>query len=200
MLAGSLALWRRRRGVFQVTGAIVLNRVDVIAIHYCHQVGVSTASRPTRLFRAHIKLAAVLKRAGERVCFRRNHAASFVCVSDGVAEEMREHFPQLADRVLTIHNGVDTATFERGSRADEARAMRDALGIAEDQLVAAFVGSEWERKGLGPLIKALAAARGWDLLVAGGRRRAALQANGRRRGRWGGRALAGRYARCRAGL
>lgn len=168
MVAGSLALWRRRRGVVQATGAIVLNHVDVIAIHYCHQVGISTASRPTRLFRAHIKMVGILKRAGERVCFRRNRAATFVCVSEGVAEEMREHFPDLADRVLTIHNGVDTATFDPGSRRDQARAMRVALGIADDRLVAAFVGSEWERKGLGPLIQALASSPDWDLVVAGG--------------------------------
>lgn len=168
MVAGSLALWRRRRGVVQATGAIVLNHVDVIAIHYCHQVGISTASRPTRLFRAHIRMVGVLKRVAERVCFRRNRKGTFVCVSEGVAEEMREHFPGLAERVLTIHNGVDTATFEPGTRADEARAMRVALGIAEDRLVAAFVGSEWERKGLGPLIQALASSPDWDLVVAGG--------------------------------
>ena len=45
MLMGSLAVRRWRRGVVQATGAIVLNRVDVIAVHYCHQVGVVTPSR-----------------------------------------------------------------------------------------------------------------------------------------------------------
>ena len=39
------------RGVLQATGAIVLNRVDVIAVHYCHQVGPATPSRATRLSR-----------------------------------------------------------------------------------------------------------------------------------------------------
>src|SRR5271168_4824924 len=36
MLAGSLAVRRWRSGVVQVTGAIVLNRVDVVAVHSCH--------------------------------------------------------------------------------------------------------------------------------------------------------------------
>ena len=45
--------------------------------------------------------------------------------------------------------------------------MRRALAIGEQQLVAVFVGSEWERKGLGPLIRALANARDWTLVVAG---------------------------------
>jgi UDP-glucose:(heptosyl)LPS alpha-1,3-glucosyltransferase len=42
------------------------------------------------------------------------------------------------------------------------------LGIGEGRLVAAFVGSEWERKGLAPLLAALALAPEWTLLVAGG--------------------------------
>lgn len=168
MVAGTLAVRRWRRGIVQATGAIVLNRVDAIAVHYCHQVGVATPSRPTALFRTHIRIVGILKRLGERLCFRRNRSATFVCVSEGVAEEIREHFPELTDRVLTIHNGVDTETFAPGLRLPEARAMRAALGISEERLVAVFVGSEWERKGLAPLIQALASSSAWDLVVAGG--------------------------------
>jgi UDP-glucose:(heptosyl)LPS alpha-1,3-glucosyltransferase len=168
MLAGSLALRRWRRGIVQATGAIVLNRVDVIAVHYCHQVGTATPSRSTWLFRAHVRLAGALKRIGERVCFRVNRAAAFVCVSEGVAQEIHEHYPELASRILTIHNGVDLEAFAPGLRRVEARAMRLALDIPEKRLVAAFVGSEWERKGLEPLIRALALAPDWDLVVAGG--------------------------------
>ena len=39
LIAGSLAVRRHRRGVVQSTGAIVLNRIDVLAVHYLHQVG-----------------------------------------------------------------------------------------------------------------------------------------------------------------
>jgi UDP-glucose:(heptosyl)LPS alpha-1,3-glucosyltransferase len=168
VLAGSLAVWRWRRGVVQVTGAVVLNRADVIHVHYCHQVGPANPSRSTRLLRAQAKLARLVKRLSERACFRANSQASFVCVSDGVAAEVREHYPALVDRVITIHNGVDTDTFMPGRRVAEASALRARLEIPDGQLVAAFVGSEWERKGLGPLIQALALAPGWCVLVAGG--------------------------------
>lgn len=167
MIAGSLAVRRWRRGVVQATGAIVLNHVDVVAVHYCHQVGPANASRSTALFRGHVKLAAILKRLGERLCFRVNRAAAFVCVSEGVADEVREHFPRLAGRVVTIHNGVDVEAFAPDARREQARALRSSLRIAEEQLVAAFVGSEWERKGLEPAIRALALASGWTLVVAG---------------------------------
>jgi UDP-glucose:(heptosyl)LPS alpha-1,3-glucosyltransferase len=167
MLAGSLALRRRRRGIVQATGAIVLGSVDVIAVHYCHQVGPANPSRATALFRAHAQVVARLKRVSERLCFRANRSATFVCVSDGVAEEVRSHFPELAERVTTIHNGVDTERFAPGRYQVQAQALRRSLGIAEGRLVAVMVGSEWERKGLAPLIQALALAPAWDLVVAG---------------------------------
>lgn len=168
MLAGSLAVRRRRRGLVQATGAIVLNRVDVVSVHYCHQVGTATPSRQTWPFRLHIRIVKVLKQLGERLCFALNRSAVFVCVSEGVADEIRAHFPRLSGRVLTIHNGIDTGSFTPGLRARDARAMRASLGIAEDRPLAAFVAGEWERKGLRQLIEALALAPEWDVLVAGG--------------------------------
>jgi UDP-glucose:(heptosyl)LPS alpha-1,3-glucosyltransferase len=84
-----------------------------------------------------------------------------------VAEEIREHFPKQADRAITIPNGVDIDAFAPGSRAEEALALRERLNIAADRRVAIFVGSEWQRKGLEPVIQALARVRGWDLLVVG---------------------------------
>ncbi len=167
MLAGSLAVRRWRRGIVQAVGAIVLNEVDVIAIHYCQQVGPATPSRANWLFRLNAGVAARLGRLAERVCFRVNRPRRVVCVSEGVAEEIREHFPDLASRTMTIPNGVDTDAFAPGSRASEAAALREDLGIARERLVAIFVGSEWQRKGLEAAIRALREAPGWDLLVVG---------------------------------
>jgi UDP-glucose:(heptosyl)LPS alpha-1,3-glucosyltransferase len=168
LLAGSLTVRRRRRGVVQTTGAIVLNQVDAIAVHYCHQSGIATPARATWLRRRYIAAVTVLNKFSERLCYMIQRTATFVCVSDGVAEEIRTHFPAAADRVITIHNGVDTEAFAPGSRVQEAAALRERLGIADDRLTAAFVGSEWERKGLEPAIRALAQAPQWDLMVAGG--------------------------------
>ena len=167
LLAGSLAVKRWRRGVVQATGAIVLNQVDVIAIHYCHQVGPANPSRSGPLYRLNAIAASLLGRFVEHVCFRLNRPSRFACVSDGVAQEVREHFPRLADRVVTIHNGVDIDTFAPRAHTADARALRKAQSIADDRLVAAFVGGEWERKGLEPLIQGLALAPEWDAVVAG---------------------------------
>lgn len=166
-LAGTLALRRHRRGVVQATGAIVLGRVDVVAVHYLHQVGPVHASRASAVFRLHAALVSRMLAAGERVCFRANRAATFVGVSEGISQEVREHYPELREHVVTIHNGVDTEGFAPGVREADARALRGRLGIGEGRLLAAFVGGEWERKGLEPTIRALADAREWDVLVAG---------------------------------
>jgi len=168
LLAGTLAVRRRRRGVVQATGAIVLNRVDVVAVHYCHRVGVPTPSRSSWVYRLHARLAGALKRAGESLCLRAARAAAIVCVSDGVAEEMRAHYPWLGERVLTIRNGIDTDAFAPAAHRAQAAALRSSLALGEHELVAAFVAGEWGRKGLAPLLRALALADGWALVVAGG--------------------------------
>jgi UDP-glucose:(heptosyl)LPS alpha-1,3-glucosyltransferase len=167
MLVGSLAVWRWRRGVVQATGAIVLNRVDTIAVHCCHQAYTAMPGRPTRLFRLYGKAVGVLKRAGERLCLRLNPSARLVCVSEGVAEEMRTHFPSARERALTIHNGVDTSAFAPGVRESQAAVLRTSLNIEHERLLVAFVGGDWEHKGLRLAIEALADAPEWDLLVAG---------------------------------
>jgi len=168
MLLTSLLLRRWRRGVVLCTGAITLARVDAVAVHYCHQVGPTQTDRRDPLARLNGALTRAIKRRMERVAFAAGHARRFVCVSDGVAEEVRAHYPELAARVLTIHNGVDTDAFSPGARRADALALRRRLGLGEEGvLVAAFVGGEWDRKGLGPAIEALARAREWELLVAG---------------------------------
>ncbi|HEX4466476.1 MAG TPA: glycosyltransferase family 4 protein, partial [Solirubrobacteraceae bacterium] len=167
MLAGSLTLRRRRRGIVQATGAIVLNRVDVIAVHYCHRVGPANPSRASFAYRLHTRAIALVNRVAEWLCYRPRQAPAFVCVSEGVADEMRRFYPSTASRVRTIYNGVDTDLFRPGARRQDARGLRATLSIPADGLAAAFVGSEWERKGLAAAIRALALAPEWQLLVAG---------------------------------
>jgi glycosyltransferase involved in cell wall biosynthesis len=136
-------------------------------VHYLHHVGPTSPSRSTWLYRANARAAALLGVLAERLCFALNRPWRIVCVSDGVADEVREHFARQADRVVTVHNGVDTEAFSPRSRAHEAKVERARLNIDADRRVAIFVGSEWGRKGLAHAIEALAVAKDWDLLVVG---------------------------------
>jgi glycosyltransferase involved in cell wall biosynthesis len=167
MLAGTLAVRLWRRGLVLEMGAIVLNRVDMIAVQYCQHAGPATPSRASWPYRLNVKAAEVLGRVGERVIFALGRPARFVCASEGIDKEIREHFPKQANRTVTIPNGVDLDAFAPGSRLEEALALRASLELRGRRRLAIFVGSEWERKGLEPVIRALGLADGWDLLVVG---------------------------------
>jgi UDP-glucose:(heptosyl)LPS alpha-1,3-glucosyltransferase len=173
LIAGSLALRRARRGVVQSTGPLVLNGVDAMAVHYCHCAYTAAPERTGRAYALYDWAVGVIERGSEALGVRRNRSARFVCVSEGVADEVRRCFPAVAEHVVTIHNGVDVEEFAPGAGAEQGRALRSQLGIGPGGLLAAFVGGDWERKGLRPAIEALALAPGWHLAVAGrGRQRA----------------------------
>lgn len=79
-LLGSLVVRRRRRGIVLATGAIVLNGVDLVGVHYCQQVGPATPSRKGLLFRLNARISGPLGRVAERICFRFEDPRHFVCV------------------------------------------------------------------------------------------------------------------------
>jgi UDP-glucose:(heptosyl)LPS alpha-1,3-glucosyltransferase len=68
-------------------------------------------------------------------------------------------------RIHAIPNGVDRHRFRPDPEA--RRTLRDTLGYQQDELLALFVGGEWERKGLRFAIEALAEAPEWRLVVVG---------------------------------
>jgi UDP-glucose:(heptosyl)LPS alpha-1,3-glucosyltransferase len=170
-LAGSLKVWRHRQGVLHTTGAIIYNRADVATVHLCHH-GVhakinSLASRRSSFwYQANAWVAGHLSRLGERWCYRPTRLRHLVGVSRGVAREVQEHFPNLAESASVIPNGVDATIFhpDAGARAK----VRASLHLAEYDFVALFVAGDWEWKGLSLVIESVAKTPGCHLLVVGG--------------------------------
>jgi glycosyltransferase involved in cell wall biosynthesis len=166
-IIGSLITWRRRSGSVLSTGAIIANHVDWTAVHLCHHatntMEVSRMSRRTIWYRVSAWLADRLKAIGERFCYSPKRTGGLIGVSGGVAAELTEHFPDVPH--VTIPNGVSLERFHPDSwkRAQ----IRKRHCLAGNELVAVFVGSEWEWKGLKVAIEALAYAPGWTLLVVG---------------------------------
>lgn len=68
-----------------------------------------------------------------------------------VRDEILRNFPFPADRIHLVRNGVETAKLQGGDRS----VFRNRFGIAEGESLLLFVGSGWERKGLGFAIQAL---------------------------------------------
>lgn len=79
----------------------------------------------------------------------------FLPVSRGAECELKTHYAIGPAPVRIIPNGADTEVFRPVSAQDKAR-WRQANGVGTDDLVLAFAGGEWARKGLAFAIGALA--------------------------------------------
>jgi UDP-glucose:(heptosyl)LPS alpha-1,3-glucosyltransferase len=101
--------------------------------------------------------------------FRLRSARQIVAISRGGKAEIQQLYATPPERVSLVYNGVDLGRFHPDNRPRFGPAARDGLGLAAGSWVIVFVGSGFERKGLGPLIQGFAALndpRG-RLVVAG---------------------------------
>jgi len=140
-------------------GSIVPNRIDVASIHFCHAGFVATnnslAPRAApRLRQANTALSRVLALVGERWSYRTLRLRAFAAVSEGVAAEVTRHYPAIP--VTVTPNGVDVDRFRPDPEVRAALRLAEAVG---DGVVALFVGGDWDHKGLGIAIEAVAKAR-----------------------------------------
>lgn len=169
-LLGSLAVLRHGRGIVHTTGALVLNHADVSTVHFCHRAfhrrtGVRRAGRDSPGHRLNAAVAGWMARTAEVHCYRPHRTRRLAAVSGGLARELGELFPAMADAIQAIPNGVDTAEYSPDPAARSR--VRESWGVGDDTPVALFVGSEWERKGLEYAIGGVAGTRGWHMVVVG---------------------------------
>jgi len=122
--------------------------------------------------------------AAERRMFEHPRLRAVICNSDMVRAEIRRRFGTPAEKLHVIHNGVDLEHFHPRHAVGLRAAARAELGVATGEVLFAFVGSGFARKGLDAAIGALAACGNapYRLAVAGhdrhSERFAALAAGG----------------------
>jgi spore coat protein SA len=87
---------------------------------------------------------------------RLQEADLVVAVSEYIATRVREGFPDLASRVRTLHNGVDTAVFT--PRPEGRLAWRAEIGLGAGPVVL-YVGTIAPEKGVDVLVRAFAQLR-----------------------------------------
>jgi len=166
VLFAGLAAWRLRRlggSPVVALGAIVPNRVDAVVLQYVHAASTTAREGRPPLSQLNQVLSGWLARTSERWCYRPSRLRSAIAVSPAIAAEFEAAYGGIP--VDVVPNGVDPRHF----RVDRERrvAIRGRHGIADERLVAVFVGGDWERKGLRPAIEAVAAAPAWSLIVVG---------------------------------
>jgi len=140
-------------------GAIVPNRVDIAAVHFCHagfrqRTGSLVLPGQTLLRRGNTAFARFLALIAERWSYRPGRLKTFAAVSIGVANELRRDYPDIP--VCMAPNGIDVDRFRPD--ADVRRELRSEQGVAPTDLVVLFLGGDWDRKGLGIAIEGIAEA------------------------------------------
>jgi UDP-glucose:(heptosyl)LPS alpha-1,3-glucosyltransferase len=95
----------------------------------------------------------------ERRLVERGGCARFLPVSGIAGDAYRSMYGLDASRVRVLHPGVDLARFASPDRAACRAAVRERYGIGPSEVVALFVGMNFEVKGLGVIIEAAAKAK-----------------------------------------
>ena len=159
-LAAGLRLACERFDLVCTVGAIVPNRADVVSVHYCHhgfrQATGRLAPEDASVFRRlNTGIGRALALAAERWCYRVGRSRCLTAVSEGLERELRLNFPGMP--VVVVPNGVDANRF---APAPQSRVrVRSEYGAGSNDLVALFVGGNWDLKGLAVAIDGLAQAR-----------------------------------------
>ena len=105
--------------------------------------------------------------AAERALFTSPRLRAVICNSEMVRREIAARFGTPAERLELIRNAVDSTWFEPGHRAAMREPVRQQLDIPAHANVVLHVGSGFERKGVGTLLRAVAAAasKPWAVIV-----------------------------------
>jgi len=89
-----------------------------------------------------------------------------LCLSEYVKQTVRRHYPALPEtRLLTLFNAVDLKKFDPATRPSAGPELRRKLGIAQSRVVALMIAQDFERKGLGPTIEAVAKLNDQNLIL-----------------------------------
>ena len=103
----------------------------------------------------------------EKLHFRALPGHRWIAVSQMIKREVQFFYPLPDDRFFIAHSGAD---FPDANVHEVRKNWRTKLGAGEQDVLLIFVGSEFDRKGLGALIAALGILRDspCKLLVLGG--------------------------------
>ncbi len=104
--------------------------------------------------------------ARERQLFGHPGLRIVICNSEMVRGEIAEHFPDALHKVRVVRNGIDTHAFSQTTES-QRRQARDCLGLAQGTPVIAYVGSGFERKGVGTILRTAALVPKWQFLIVG---------------------------------
>lgn len=98
----------------------------------------------------------------ERSVFQSATVRRYITQSKLDSRLLTEYYGVPEEKIARISNGVDTSAFHPGVR-QEADAVRNEFGIEPEQPLLIFASMDFRRKGLGPLLEAMAISKTRDL-------------------------------------
>ena len=107
--------------------------------------------------------------AAERKLFASPRLKAVICNSRMVKKEIQHHFGVPEDKLHVIYSGVDTAAFHPGLKTLHRESVRAHYAIPPEAPLFLFVGSGFERKGVGTLLAAFAELPGKPYLMVVGK-------------------------------
>ncbi|MDA0190297.1 MAG: glycosyltransferase family 4 protein [Proteobacteria bacterium] len=96
--------------------------------------------------------------AAERAMFADPRLRAVICISQLVRNDIRRFYGVAEEKLHVIYNGVDLERYHPGLAAGQRQETRARLGVPDAAPLFVYVGSGFERKGVGPLLEALARA------------------------------------------
>lgn len=119
----------------------------------------------------------------ERRMFQHPRLRAVICNSKMVQQELIDHFQLPAEKLHVIYSGVDVTRFHPDVR-QQREAIRRQWGIPDDATVYLFLGSGFQRKGVQPVLQALAGLpeSAWVLVVGKDKQQQQYQRLARRLG------------------
>ncbi len=94
--------------------------------------------------------------ARERWYFAGRRYRRLIALSEAVKQDVMRFYNVPPEDIDILPNGYNPAEFNAGRRATERDSVRAELGYSRSDRVVIFVANELERKGFGPLLRAMA--------------------------------------------
>lgn len=136
-------------------GGCALRGQEIVTAHSCHrawwQLKFSQGEAARALLNPHHHAVLHVEKAN----YRPGAYSRVIAVSAGVGREVTQHYGVPPELIRVIPNAVDLARFQPADAAARRARVRARHGLGDDDVVLLWVGKEFRRKGLGPLIAAL---------------------------------------------
>lgn len=139
-------------------GAATLKQ-DIITAHSCHKAWFIYSIKNVNGLMAKLKKLLnpihYITIAIETIQYRKNNCKKIIAVSQRVKDEIKRFYKVDDEKIKIVYNGVNIEEFHPRNKQIYRDDIRKKYGLKSEDIVLLFVASEFKRKGLEFVIKAL---------------------------------------------